>query len=140
MPRVILVQAKNLQTGEEFEDTFDKLIVTTGSWPVVPKLEGIEMDNILLCKNYNHSNTIIEKAKDAKRVTVVGAGYIGVELVEAFQMNGKEVTLIDSVDRILNKYLDPEFTDAIEDTYWTRHQAGSWSNGTEVYWREWQSD
>ena len=31
-------------------------------------------------------------------------------------MNGKEVTLIDSVDRILNKYLDPEFTDAIEDT------------------------
>ncbi|WP_408893032.1 FAD-dependent oxidoreductase [Paenibacillus taichungensis] len=110
------LQAKNLKTGEEFEDTFDKLIVTTGSWPVVPKLEGIEMDNILLCKNYNHSNTIIEKAKHAKRITVVGAGYIGIELVEAFQMNGKEVTLIDSVDRILNKYLDPEFTDAIEET------------------------
>ncbi|WP_438348771.1 FAD-dependent oxidoreductase [Paenibacillus sp. FA6] len=106
----------NLVSGEQFEDTYDKLIVTTGSWPIIPKLEGIELDNILLCKNYNHSNTIIEKASQVKRITVVGAGYIGVELVEAFQMNGKEVTLIDGVDRILNKYLDPEFTDAIQET------------------------
>ncbi|OAB37607.1 NADH oxidase [Paenibacillus macquariensis subsp. defensor] len=107
---------RNLVSGEEFEDTYDKLIMTTGSWPIIPKLEGIELDNILLCKNYNHSNTIIEKASQAKHITVVGAGYIGVELVEAFQMNGKEVTLIDGVDRILNKYLDPEFTDAIQET------------------------
>lgn len=107
---------RNLVNGEEFEDTYDKLIMTTGSWPIVPKLEGIELDNILLSKNYNHSNTIIEKASQVKRITVVGAGYIGVELVEAFQMNGKEVTLIDGVDRILNKYLDPEFTDAIQET------------------------
>ncbi|CAM2924961.1 FAD-dependent oxidoreductase [Paenibacillus sediminis] len=109
-----IVRVRNLETNEEFEDTYDKLIMTTGSWPIIPKLEGIDLDNILLSKNYNHSNTIIEKAKDAKRITVVGAGYIGVELVEAFQMNGKEVTLIDSEDRILNKYLDPEFTAAIE--------------------------
>ncbi|MEC0092450.1 FAD-dependent oxidoreductase [Paenibacillus macquariensis] len=107
---------RNLVNGEEFEDTYDKLIMTTGSWPIIPKLEGIDLDNILLCKNYNHSNTIIEKASQAKHITVVGAGYIGVELVEAFQMNGKEVTLIDGVDRILNKYLDPEFTDAIQET------------------------
>ncbi|OAB47636.1 FAD-dependent oxidoreductase [Paenibacillus antarcticus] len=107
---------RNLVNGEEFEDTYDKLIMTTGSWPIIPNLEGIKLDNILLCKNYNHSNTIIEKASHAKHITVVGAGYIGVELVEAFQMNGKEVTLIDGVDRILNKYLDPEFTDAIQET------------------------
>lgn len=111
------LQVKNLMTDEQFEDTYDKLIVTTGSWPIVPKLEGIDLDNILLCKNYNHSNTIIEKAKDAKHITVVGAGYIGVELVEAFQMNGKQVTLIDSADRILNKYLDPEFSGKIEESF-----------------------
>ncbi|MBE0337584.1 FAD-dependent oxidoreductase [Paenibacillus sp. 23TSA30-6] len=110
------LQARNLQTGEEFTDTFDKLIVTTGSWPIIPKLEGIELDHILLCKNYNHSNDIIEKAKHVQNITVVGAGYIGVELVEAFQMNGKNVTLIDSADRILNKYLDPEYTDRIENS------------------------
>ncbi|AWB46312.1 NADH oxidase [Paenibacillus sp. CAA11] len=106
--------ARNLETGEQFEDTFDKLIVTTGSWPIVPKFEGIELENILLSKNYNHSNTIIERAKQANHIVVVGAGYIGVELVEAFQLNGKQVTLIDAEERILSKYLDPEFTDKTE--------------------------
>lgn len=108
------LQARNLQTGEQFSDTFDKLIVTTGSWPIVPKFEGIDLDNILLSKNYNHSNTIIEKAQHAQNIVVVGAGYIGVELVEAFQMNGKSVTLIDAESRVLSKYLDAEYTDKIE--------------------------
>ncbi|QAA34823.1 FAD-dependent oxidoreductase [Clostridium manihotivorum] len=108
------LKVKDLNSNEEFEDTFDKLIITSGSWPIVPKIEGIDLDNILLSKNFYHSNTIIEKAKEANKIVVVGAGYIGVELVEAFQANGKEVTLIDSVDRILSKYLDKEFTDTAE--------------------------
>lgn len=108
------LQARNLESGEVFEDTFDKLIVTTGSWPIVPKFEGSDLENIVLSKNFNHSNTIIEKAQQAERIVVVGAGYIGVELVEAFQLNGKQVTLIDAEDRILSKYLDPEYTDKIE--------------------------
>jgi len=111
------LKVRNLVTSETFDDTYDKLIITTGSWPIVPKLEGIDLDNILLSKNYRHSNTIIEKARHAKHITVVGAGYIGVELVEAFQQNGKQVTLIDSADRILNKYLDPEFSDKIENSF-----------------------
>ena len=112
-----ILKVKDLTSGEEFEDSFDKLIITTGSWPIVPNIEGIDLDNILLSKNYAHSNTIIEKAKSANRIVVVGAGYIGVELVEAFEMNGKEVTLIDGMDRILSKYLDKEFTDTAEDEF-----------------------
>ena len=82
------IHVANLETGEEFDETFDKLIVTSGSWPIIPPIEGIEMNNILLCKNYNHSNEIIEKGKNAKKVVVIGAGYIGVELVEAFKDRG----------------------------------------------------
>jgi len=111
------LKVKNLKTNEEFEDTFDKLIITTGSWPIVPKIEGIDLENILLSKNFHHSNTIIEKAKIAKNIVVVGAGYIGVELVEAFQINGKNVTLIDAEDRIMNKYLDKEFIDMAEKAF-----------------------
>lgn len=44
----------------------------------------------------------------------MGGGYIGIELVEAFHESGKDVTLIDGLDRILNKYLDKEFTDILE--------------------------
>lgn len=105
---------KNLQTNEIFEDTFDKLIITIGSWPIIPKIEGIDLNNILLSKNYDHSNDIIEKATNANKIVIVGAGYIGVELVEAFKMKGKEVTLIDSEDRILNRYLDDTFTSVAE--------------------------
>lgn len=108
------VSVRNLQTGEDLTDTYDKLIMTTGSWPVIPSIEGMELDNILLSKNYEHSNTIIEKAKTANKIVVVGAGYIGVELVEAFAEGGKEVTLIDSFDRALGKYLDKEFTTEVE--------------------------
>ncbi|MFC4099246.1 FAD-dependent oxidoreductase [Paenibacillus xanthanilyticus] len=108
------VRVRNLATGEEFTDAYDKLVMTTGSWPIIPQLPGIGMENIQLCKNYAHSQTIIAKAKDAKRVTVVGAGYIGIELVEAFEQLGKDVTLIDNMERTMFKYLDPEFTAVAE--------------------------
>lgn len=108
------VQVRNLVTGEEFTNTFDKLVMTTGSWPIIPQMEGIDFENILLCKNYNHAQTIIEKAKHAERIAVIGAGYIGIELVEAFEQLGKQVTLIDNMERILYKYLDQEFTNLTE--------------------------
>ncbi len=109
---------ENLETGEVFDETFDKLIITSGSWPIIPRnIEGIDLENVLLCKNYNHANEIIERSKSVKRVVVVGAGYIGVELVEAFRDNGKEVILVDAEDRILSKYFDKEFTDVAEESF-----------------------
>lgn len=111
------LKVRDLDTNQEFEDNFDKLIITIGSWPIVPKIEGIDLKNILLSKNFYHSNTIIERSHNAKSVIVVGAGYIGVELAEAFEMNGKNVTLIDAQERILPKYLDKEFTVVAENAF-----------------------
>ncbi len=108
------VKVQNLLTEEVFEDSYDKLVLTLGSWPIVPKFEGGDLENIVLCKNYDHALNIIEKSKDAKNVIVIGAGYIGVELVAAFEMQGKNVTLIDAEKRIMAKYLDKEFTDVAE--------------------------
>ena len=109
-----IVSVRNLETGEVFTDSYDKLVVTTGSWPIIPKIQGIDLNNVLICKNYSHSKTIIEKAATAKSIIVVGAGYIGVELAEAFASSGKKVTLVDAEDRILSKYYDKEFTDILE--------------------------
>ena len=108
------LKVKNLLNNEEFEDNYYKLVLTLGSWPIVPKFEGGDLDNILLCKNHDHAIEIIEKSKNAKNVVIIGAGYIGVELVEAFEMQGKNVTLIDAEERIMAKYLDKEFTDIAE--------------------------
>ncbi|MGL6173540.1 MAG: FAD-dependent oxidoreductase [Cellulosilyticaceae bacterium] len=111
------VQVKNLESEEIVEDQYDKLIVTLGSWPIVPKMEGIELENIVLCKNYNHSQAIITKAKAAENIVVIGAGYIGVELAEAFEILGKNVTLIDAEASIMSKYLDKEITDKAEEAF-----------------------
>ncbi|MCP3739326.1 FAD-dependent oxidoreductase [Rossellomorea sp. BNER] len=115
------ITVKDLVTGEVRKDTFDKLVMATGSWPIIPPIKGIKLDNILLSKNFKQANAIIEKAKDARNITVIGAGYIGVELVEAFEQFGKNVTLIDGGDRILNKYLDKDFTDILEEEFKRRN-------------------
>ena len=109
------ITAGNLNTGEVETVNYDKLVMTTGSWPIIPPIPGIRYENILLCKNFNQANEIIAKSQSAKKIVVVGGGYIGIELVEAFVESGKEVTLIDGLDRILNKYLDKPFTDKLEE-------------------------
>ena len=114
------VKVKDLTSGKEFEDSYDKLVLTLGSWPIVPRFEGGNLENIELCKNYDHAKTIIAKSSNAKNVVIIGAGYIGVELVEAFEDLGKKVTLIDAEDRIMSKYLDKDFTDIAEKEFSSR--------------------
>ena len=106
------VRVRNLETEKEYDDEYDKLILAMGSWPIIPPIPGIDLKGIHISKLYQHANEIIENVKksEIKKVTVVGAGYIGVELVEAFQMHGKEVTLIEAENRILCRYFDSEFT------------------------------
>ncbi|MFS0749937.1 FAD-dependent oxidoreductase [Oceanobacillus sp. 1P07AA] len=111
------LQAKDLKTDTLKNYSYDKLIIASGSWPITPPIPGADLDNVLLCKNYDHAKEIIKRSASARNVVVVGAGYIGVELVEAFEENGKNVTLIDSEDRILNRYLDDIFTEPVEASF-----------------------
>lgn len=104
------IVVKNLLTNEKFEDEYDKIILAVGSWPILPKMPGSNLENILYAKIFQNAENVIEKIKDEKikNVVVVGAGYIGVELAEAFKLNGKNVTLINDYE-VLNKYYDANF-------------------------------
>lgn len=97
--------------GEVAEHSFDKLIIAVGSWPIKPNIPGIDLENVIYAKLFQHAIHAKElMANDEiKRVAVVGGGYIGVELVEAFKENGKEAILINDGE-VLNRYFDPEFT------------------------------
>jgi len=105
---------KNLETGETFKDYYDKLVITTGSWPIIPNIPGVKLDGVKLSKNFYHAKEIVEASKNAQDVVIVGAGYIGVELAEAFKHNGKNVVLIDLAERVLSRYLDKELSDLVE--------------------------
>ncbi|NMC53298.1 MAG: FAD-dependent oxidoreductase [Chloroflexi bacterium] len=105
----IFARAKD---GSALEENYDKLILATGSWPIVPNIPGKDLENVQLVKLYQHAGEVIEKIKspDIKNVIVVGAGYIGVELAEAFQRHGKNTTLIDIEKTCLPVYYDDDFT------------------------------
>lgn len=100
------------QAGSSYEESYDKLILATGSLPSIPKITGTDLENVQQVKLYQNAQDVIQKLErsELKNITIVGAGYIGVELAEAFQRCGKEVTLIDIAPTTLSTYYDEEFT------------------------------
>lgn len=118
------LHVKELKTGKEFDDNYDKLILATGSWPVTPPIEGLKQEGteyglkkgIFFSKLFQQGQDIIDELKkpEVKRVMVVGAGYIGVELIEAFKNHGKEVILMEAMPRVMANYFDKEITDEAE--------------------------
>ncbi|CAI2645550.1 NADH oxidase [Apilactobacillus kunkeei] len=111
------IEVEDLESHVVFTDKYDKLVMTTGSRPVLPPIEGRDNKNVFFCKNWHDAQILFEKAKDHKRIAVVGAGYIGAELAEAFSNHGHETTLINSDSHVLSKYFDKKFTDKIEELY-----------------------
>lgn len=99
--------------GTKIEESYDKVILATGSLPIAPRFEGMELENVQFVKLYQNAAEVIEKLKDnsIKKVAVVGAGYIGVELAEAFKRNGRDVVLIDCAETCLSGYYDTDFTE-----------------------------
>lgn len=98
------------------EESYDKLILATGSLPIEPKINGIDKKGVHLVKLFQHALEIDAELANPniKHVTVVGAGYIGVEVAEAFKRRGKDVTLLDNMNTCLSTYYDKEFTELME--------------------------
>lgn len=111
-----IVYAKS-KDGTQYEQEYDKLILATGSLPIVPNIPGKDLKNVQMVKLYQNAQDVIEKLKNdaIKNVVVVGAGYIGVELAEAFQRCGKKVTMIDAAETCLANYYDLEFSKRMEE-------------------------
>ncbi|HWQ51697.1 MAG TPA: CoA-disulfide reductase [Terriglobales bacterium] len=106
------VTVKNLKTGETHTEGYDKLIVATGAASIRPPLPGA--DKAFALKTLEDGERIKEAAKMAKRAVIVGGGYIGLELAEAFRRLCIELTVIEAQDRVLPGF-DPEFSKIAQD-------------------------
>ena len=106
-----------LKDGSTVEDFYDKIILATGSLPIIPNIPGKDLENVQQVKLYQNAQEVIEKIKnpDIKNIVVVGAGYIGVELAEAFERHGKHITMVDIADTCLPAYYDEPFTTLMRD-------------------------
>lgn len=106
-----------LKDGSVITDSYDKLVLATGSLPNRPPIKGMDLENVQMVKLYQNAKEVIEKLQvnDFKKIIVLGGGYIGVELAEAFQRLNKDVTLMDMEKHILNGYFDPEYSNDLLD-------------------------
>lgn len=110
-----IIYYSNKEDGK-VEESYDKLILATGSLPIIPPIPGRELENVQQVKLYQDAQAVIEKLElgGINHVTVVGSGYIGVELAEAFKRKGKEVALLDIADGCLTGYYDSEFSNLMK--------------------------
>lgn len=102
------VTVADMKTGNVFTDTYDKLVMATGSSIVMPPMFDVDRSQVLLCKNYQEAKEIYEASQHSERVAIVGAGYAGTEFAESFAKIGHEVHLFQNKDQILNHYLDKD--------------------------------
>ena len=97
------------KSGEQF--SYDKLILCTGSLPIVPKwLKGTEKENVFtIPKTKEYLDNLQSKLDDCKKIIIVGAGFIGVEVADELNKKGFEVTLVEIMPQILGMAFDEEF-------------------------------
>ena len=108
---------KDIKTCETFEDSYDKLMIATGASSIIPPIKNVKLENVSTLKTMEDGIKVKEllSKKEINKVVIIGAGFIGLEAVEAAKKLGKEVTVIQSTDRVLNQVFDKEITDVLED-------------------------
>lgn len=98
------VRVKNLLSGQEYEESYDKLLLSPGARPFVPPIKGLEeAENVFTLRNIPDTDkikTYIENQKP-KTAVIIGAGFIGVEMAENLVHAGVKVHLVEMADQVM---------------------------------------
>ena len=103
------VSVKNLNTGEEFEESYDKLILSPGAKPTQPRLPGVGMDKVFTLRTVEDTLRIKEYINKhaPKSVVMAGGGFISLELAENLRELGMDVTIVQRPKQLMNPF-DPD--------------------------------
>lgn len=119
--KILISQRQILVCNEEKASLadYDKLIIATGARPFIPKILNSEkFSNIYSVRKIEDAINIRTKMLKSKHATIIGSGYIGLEMLEAFVKNGLKVTVIEKNEKIISI-----FDDDMSDLIFTRLQA-----------------
>ena len=111
------LKVKNLNTNEILEENYDKLMIASGARAIIPPIKNINLENVVTLKSMEDGNKLrdLMANEDYKKVAIIGAGFIGLEAVEAAKHKGKEVTVIQLQDRVLQEVFDKDITELLEE-------------------------
>ncbi len=109
--------AKICKLTNEEEISYDKLILATGSAPVIPQwLPGVKLENVFtIPKNKTYLDDVKGKIQNLDKIVIIGGGFIGVELSDELKKAGKDVTLIEILPHILSLAFDEELDKMAEE-------------------------
>ena len=89
-------------------ETYDRLLVATGSHPVRPPIPGIDLPQTLTCWSLADARAIAEQAKPGARVVQLGAGFIGCIIMESLAVRGVDLTVVEMGDRMVPRMMTPK--------------------------------
>lgn len=94
---------ENLETGETFTDSYDRLVLATGASSIIPPIPGVDSDNVFPIRNIQNAETTrnFVDATDPKHATIIGAGFIGLEMAEQLKLRGVDVTVIERIPQVM---------------------------------------
>ena len=107
-----VVISRDLATGTEHEHPYDALVLSPGARPVRPPIPGIE--RALTLRDIEDTDALVAAIADARTATVVGGGFIGVELAENLVRRGLHVTVVEATSQVMAP-LDPEMVTPVHD-------------------------
>ena len=108
------VSVKNLKTGEEFEESYDKLILSPGAKPTQPKLPGVGLQKVFTLRTVEDTFRIKEyiNQNHPRSAVLAGGGFIGLELAENLRELGIDVTIVQRPKQLMNPF-DPDMASFI---------------------------
>ena len=107
------VTVSNLETGESYQESYDKLILSTGAKPRMVPIPGLERAHVLRDVQDAVKIKALVDQKQIKSAAIIGAGFIGVELAENLQHRGIETTIVEFRENILPQF-DPEMIEPMQ--------------------------
>ncbi len=101
-------EARTVLTAQGESIGYDRLVLATGSLPVVPRIEGAESDGVFVYRTIEDLEALRVRASDAKRAAVLGGGLLGIEAAEALRRLGLAVVLLQHAPHLLNRQFGPD--------------------------------
>ena len=100
------ISVKDLKTGEEFEESYDKLILSPGAKPTQPRLPGVGMEKLFTLRTVEDTFRIKEyiRRHQPKSAVLAGGGFIGLELAENLKDLGMDVTIVQRPKQLMNPF------------------------------------
>ncbi len=115
-PAAKTVTVKKLESGESWAESYDKLMIATGASAVRPPIDGLDLPNVFTLRSLSDGQRIKAHLENdqPKRGVIIGAGYIGLEVAEAFHDLGMQTTVIEMLPQIMPT-MDAEIVAPIAD-------------------------